>query len=77
MALDHAGVAGVLVVRGHDGAMRAFHNTCRHRGSRICAAAKGSVVRLVCPYHNWTYELDGRLRYARAWATNSTPRRMG
>ena len=55
----------VIVLRGRDGAIRALHNTCRHRGSRICAAAKGSVVKLVCPYHNWTYELDGRLRYAR------------
>jgi Rieske 2Fe-2S family protein len=55
----------IVVVRSDDGAIRAFHNTCRHRGSRICAAAKGSVVKLVCPYHNWTYELDGRLRYAR------------
>jgi glycine betaine catabolism A len=55
----------VIVVRGRDGAIRAFHNSCRHRGSRVCAAEKGSAVRLVCPYHNWSYDLDGRLLFAR------------
>ncbi len=55
----------VVVVRGRDGAIRAFHNSCRHRGSRICSAEHGTVSRLKCPYHQWTYELDGRLHYAR------------
>ncbi|HMK80305.1 MAG TPA: aromatic ring-hydroxylating dioxygenase subunit alpha [Xanthobacteraceae bacterium] len=55
----------VIVVRDGKGTIRAFHNTCRHRGSRICAAEKGKAVRLVCPYHQWTYELDGRLLFAR------------
>ncbi len=40
---------------------RAFHNVCRHRGSRICKTEQGSSHRLVCPYHRWTYELDGAL----------------
>ena len=48
-----------------EGEIRAFHNVCRHRGSRICTAAKGTSPKLVCPYHQWTYELDGRLLYAR------------
>jgi Rieske 2Fe-2S family protein len=51
----------VLVVRGRDGAIRGFHNTCRHRGSQICAEGRGRTPRLVCPYHRWTYDLDGRL----------------
>ncbi len=55
----------VLVVRDRDLTLRAFHNSCRHRGSRICSAEKGSAVRLVCPYHQWTYQLDGRLMAAR------------
>ena len=55
----------ILVVRDRQGALRAFHNTCRHRGSRICSQPKGSAVRLVCPYHNWSYDLDGRLLFAR------------
>ncbi|MHA6346031.1 aromatic ring-hydroxylating oxygenase subunit alpha [Roseivivax sp. CAU 1761] len=59
------GAYSVIVVRGQDGKARAFHNSCRHRGSRICSAAKGSNPKLVCPYHQWTYELDGRLLWAR------------
>jgi Rieske 2Fe-2S family protein len=55
----------VLIVRDRQGALRAFHNTCRHRGSRICSQPRGSAVRLVCPYHNWSYDLDGRLLFAR------------
>ena len=51
----------ILVVRGRDGVVRGFHNTCRHRGSQICAEGRGSTPRLVCPYHRWTYDLDGRL----------------
>ena len=55
----------IVIVRGADGMIRAFHNACRHRGSRVCTAHKGSAPKLVCPYHQWTYELDGRLLYAR------------
>ena len=55
----------ILVVRDREGALHAFHNTCRHRGSRICSAEHGSSPRLVCPYHQWTYALDGRLIAAR------------
>jgi Rieske 2Fe-2S family protein len=50
----------VVVVRDRSGGLNAFHNSCRHRGSRICSAERGSVTRLVCPYHQWTYHLDGR-----------------
>jgi Rieske 2Fe-2S family protein len=55
----------VIVVRDRDGSLRAFHNSCRHRGSRICSAERGTAARLVCPYHSWTYQLDGRLFSAR------------
>ncbi|MEG3125435.1 aromatic ring-hydroxylating oxygenase subunit alpha [Sphingomonas sp. GB1N7] len=51
----------VLVVRGRDGALRGFHNSCRHRGSILCAPGSGNSPRLTCPYHRWTYGLDGRL----------------
>jgi Rieske 2Fe-2S family protein len=67
----------VLIVRDRAGAIRAFHNTCRHRGSRICSAAKGSSVRLVCPYHNWSYDLDGRLLFARDMAKPFDPKALG
>jgi Rieske 2Fe-2S family protein len=59
------GTTGVLVVRGEDGVLRAFANICRHRGHELlaCGAATDRGV-IQCPYHAWTYELDGRLRLA-------------
>ena len=54
----------VVLVRGDKGVIHGFHNVCRHRGSRVCLAEKGKVAKLVCPYHQWTYELDGRLLFA-------------
>lgn len=60
----------VVLVKGPEGAIRAFHNTCRHRGSVLCTAESGSFrrSRIVCPYHAWSYDLEGRLV--------ATPRRM-
>jgi len=55
----------VVIVRGDDGAINALHNSCRHRGSRVCLEHRGSAAKLVCPYHQWTYDLDGSLLYAR------------
>jgi Rieske 2Fe-2S family protein len=55
----------VVIVRGGDGTVRAFHNMCRHRGSRLCKSERGSGARLVCGYHQWTYDLEGKLLYAR------------
>ena len=56
------GRESVLVVRGRDGALRAFLNVCRHRGATLCTEASGEVKRsLQCPYHAWTYALDGKL----------------
>ncbi len=54
----------VLVVRDTEGQVNAFHNTCRHRGSRICLEHRGKVANLVCPYHQWTYDTKGNLLYA-------------
>ncbi len=51
----------VIVMRGDDGAVRAFHNVCRHRASRLVDGDQGCAKKLVCPYHGWTYERDGRL----------------
>ncbi len=55
----------IIIVRGKDGELRAFVNVCRHRGSRICRSSSGQASVLVCPYHAWSYELDGKLRAAR------------
>jgi Rieske 2Fe-2S family protein len=51
----------VIVVRDDDMAVRAFHNVCRHRGARLRPAGRGIVGNLVCPYHQWTYNLRGEL----------------
>jgi carnitine monooxygenase subunit len=51
----------VIVMRGDGGDIRAFHNVCRHRASRLVDGAQGCAKKLVCPYHGWTYEKDGRL----------------
>lgn len=51
----------IVVLRSDDGKIRAFHNVCRHRGSLICPEPAGHVKKLVCPYHQWTYGLDGKL----------------
>ena len=58
------GPSSIIIVRGQDGELRGFFNTCRHRGFRICDAEQGQAKSLVCPYHRWTYRLDGTLAYA-------------
>lgn len=58
--LDLPGAA-IVVVRGEDGAVRAFANVCRHRAMRLVEGPSGCARKLVCPYHAWTYALDGRL----------------
>jgi len=64
------GTQSIVLLRGEAGELRAFHNTCRHRGSVLCTEERGNFARqrIVCPYHSWTYDLSGRLV--------ATPRRM-
>src|ERR1700716_2696509 len=51
----------IFIVRRDDGSIGAFHNTCRHRGSRILLQDSGIAgATLQCPYHRWTYDLEGR-----------------
>ncbi|MEJ2714521.1 MAG: aromatic ring-hydroxylating dioxygenase subunit alpha [Acidihalobacter sp.] len=64
MRFLRVGAYEVVIVRAQDGEIRAFQNTCRHRGSLICKEREGQVAKLVCPYHRWTYELDGTLIWA-------------
>ena len=59
------GRESVVVIGGEDGRPRAFHNVCRHRGARIVTEEAGKVNRRIrCPYHAWSYDLDGALRAA-------------
>ena len=63
MALQ-LGTAPILIVRGTDGEVRAFHNVCRHRGAQLVPEGRSRVPNLVCRYHTWTYATDGRLLLA-------------
>ena len=65
--LDYLGER-ILVLRGDDGEVRAFHNVCRHRASTLVGQSSGNCGRrLVCPYHAWSYGLDGRLVATPKW----------
>ena len=58
--IDYLGES-VIVVRGADGQVRGFNNVCRHRAMRLVEGPQGCAKKLVCPYHAWAYETDGRL----------------
>ena len=57
---DETGIP-LLIVRGRDGAPRAFANVCRHRGAKLVEGSGCGAAAFSCPYHGWTYDLDGRL----------------
>ncbi len=63
--LFRVGKEQIIVIRESADSVRAFFNVCRHRGSTICQTESGNLPRLVCPYHAWTFGLDGRLIAAR------------
>lgn len=52
--------SSILLIRQRDGSIAGFHNSCRHRGARLCDG-HGRSPRIVCPYHQWTYAVDGKL----------------
>lgn len=79
VTLDFVGERA-LILRGQDGEVRAFHNLCRHRGSRVVAESSGTCrSAIVCPFHGWAYNLDGTLRGAAQPATlpSLDPVKMG
>ena len=63
--LFRIGAEQIIIIRENVDSVRAFFNVCRHRGSTLCQAESGNAPRLVCPYHAWTFGLDGRLISAR------------
>ena len=67
----------IIVVRGEGDTVYAHHNICRHRGSRICLENEGRVRRLTCPYHAWSYRLDGSLAHARAMRSDFDATQFG
>jgi Rieske 2Fe-2S family protein len=68
-------VAGdsIIVIRDRHGAVRAHHNVCRHRGSRVLLASTGTAAALTCRYHGWSYALDGCLRTAPRMSEDFVP----
>jgi len=66
----------VLVVRGRDGAIGAFLNSCPHRGNRICSASAGNARHFICNYHGWAYDLEGsatHIIFEDDWKGSLTP----
>src|SRR6185437_6900824 len=55
------GPTPVVVARDQDGSVHVFENRCAHRGAEFCRPYRGTVKEFVCPYHQWTYDLGGRL----------------
>ncbi len=58
------GANSLILLRDDDDAIRVFHNVCRHRGARLLDPGPSIISKLVCPYHQWTYELSGELMHA-------------
>ena len=56
-----AGLNNIFIIMGRDRRLRAFHNICRHRGTQLIRAVGKSQKALTCPYHDWTYDLEGNL----------------
>ena len=56
-----AGLNNLFIVMGRDRRLRAFHNICRHRGTQLLRAVGHTQRAIVCPYHDWTYDLEGCL----------------
>jgi glycine betaine catabolism A len=72
------GAYSIIVLRAEDGSIGALHNSCRHRGSQVCRQEQGKVSRrLICPYHQWTYHLDGRLATARQMGRSTDAEELG
>src|SRR5262249_41636004 len=55
------GADSLVVIRDDAGRLHALHNTCRHRGMKLCSGPAGHAGRLACPYHQWTYARSGEL----------------
>ena len=63
--LFNIGKESIIIIRDKDNAVHAHYNVCRHRGSQICLENEGNSKVLICPYHAWTYNINGSLKGAR------------
>lgn len=64
-AVRDLGDQSVVVIRDQNGGIKAYHNVCRHRAHRLLEGSGRTGSLIVCPYHNWTYNLTGELKFAR------------
>lgn len=71
------GRSPILVVRDRAGSIQGFFNTCRHRGFKLCDTPSGRMPAIVCPYHRWTYRLDGSLAAAKHMGDDFDPKEHG
>ena len=71
------GPESIIIVRDRQGEVRAHQNICRHRGSRVCLEQSGNANKFVCPYHAWTFDLEGRLRNGRSMGDDFDPADYG
>jgi Rieske 2Fe-2S family protein len=69
----NVGGSPIVVLRDRKGEIRGFHNSCRHRGAMVCPAGRSQKPVLVCPYHQWTYDLTGKLVGARRMQESFDP----
>ena len=67
------GPHSVIILRGDDMGVAAFHNVCRHRGARLVNDTSGFVGNIVCPYHQWTYNLEGKLIHVEGMGKDFDP----
>ena len=73
---DYA-LESLIITRDRTGNVRAYLNICRHRGSRVCTEAAGNTRLFVCPYHAWSYDLNGQLRGGRDMGPDFDPSAYG
>ena len=71
------GTESIIIARDKEGSIGAFLNVCRHRGSRVCVERSGNRRVFSCPYHAWTYEMNGKLRRAREMGEDFDPAQNG
>jgi len=71
--LYEVGSESIIVIRENDSTVNALYNVCRHRGSLVCLESEGKRTQLTCPYHAWSYRLDGSLKSARHMPDDFNP----
>ena len=71
------GPESIIIVRDRSGTLHAHINVCRHRGSRVCLEKSGSARNFICPYHAWTFDLEGKLRNGREMGEGFDPANYG